>query len=89
MSIELSEIEATLQDALMPRALEVVDDSHQHASHYVGRGVSHISIWIDSAHLEGLSRIEKTRVVMRVLDPYLVKGLHAVRVTFLPPPRLP
>lgn len=80
MSIQLSDINMALQNELMPHVLEVIDDSHQHAGHYVGNGVSHISIRIDAPCLAGLSRVEKTRVVLRVLKPFLDQGLHAVRL---------
>ncbi|NDD66199.1 BolA family transcriptional regulator [bacterium] len=80
MTIQLDAIETALQHALMPRVLVVQDDSHEHASHYVGNGVSHISIQIEAPGLDGLSRLERTRVIMGVLRPFLAQGLHAVRL---------
>lgn len=82
--IQTSDITRVLQDALDPSYLVVEDESAAHAGHYQSNGgVTHITVHIQSPHLVG-SRVAQTRSVMRVLQPFLSQGLHAVSLVLLP-----
>ena len=76
-------IETKLAAALAPAVLEVVDDSHRHASHAgaPAGGESHFSVTIEAAAFTGLSRLQRQRVVYRLLAEELAGPVHALSLT--------
>ena len=62
-------ITATLQAALSPQALEVIDESDQHAGHGGWREgeTTHVRVRIVSAAFAGKSRVEVHRMVNALL----------------------
>lgn len=80
MSVEASEIEAALRDALAPEQLAVQDDSHLHAGHAGAREGRHFSVAITSARFEGLTRIARHRLVYDALDRLMPEGIHALAI---------
>lgn len=79
------EIEARLQQRLRPTALEVIDESAQHAGH-AGAGAegygTHMRVRIASPLFEGQSRVTKHRLVYDALRDFLDSGLHALAIEF-------
>ena len=71
-----------LTEALAPTRLAIIDESHRHAGHAGARpeGETHFRIEIVSASFEGLSRIERQRLVHRVLTTELAGPVHALSV---------
>ncbi len=86
MSVE-DEIRRKLSQAFAPEALEVVNDSHRHAGHAgsPGTGESHFTVKVVSEAFEGKSRIERHRMVNRVLAEELRGRIHALAVSALTP----
>jgi BolA protein len=86
MTVENS-IREKLTRAFSPVALDVVNDSHHHASHASspGTGESHFSIKVVSAAFEGKSRVERHRMVNAVLAEELAGKIHALAITALAP----
>ena len=80
MSVSAAEIEAALRDALAPDALAVVDDSHLHAGHAGAREGRHFSVSVTSRRFEGLSRVERHRLVNETLKGAFERGLHALAI---------
>ena len=80
MSVDASEIEATLRDALAPEQLTVQDDSHLHAGHAGAREGRHFSVAITSTRFEGLTRIARHRLVYDALDGLMTRGIHALAI---------
>ena len=80
MSVEASEIEAVLRNALAPEALAVQDDSHLHAGHAGASEGRHFSVAITSARFEGLARIARHRLVYDALDRLMTQGIHALAI---------
>ena len=76
-------IEATLQQALKPTQLQVIDESADHAGHMgandLGYG-THFRVHIASPAFAGLSRVAAHRLVYDALKPYLDAGLHALAI---------
>ncbi len=69
-------IRHTLEDALAPTALAIVDESHKHASHAhrtarpggaTGTGETHFAIAVVSQAFRGKSRIDRHRIVNALL----------------------
>ncbi len=79
-------IRAKLQQALTPVSLEVIDDSHRHADHYVHpggaghQGETHFTVKIVSAAFAGKSRVERHRAVNDLLAAEIAGGVHALAI---------
>lgn len=76
-----------LTEALAPTRLVIIDESHRHAGHVGARpeGETHFRIEIVSASFAGLSRIERQRLVHRVLAAELAGRVHALSLATLTP----
>ena len=86
MSVEES-IREKLTAAFSPEALQVINESHLHASHAgsPGTGESHFSVRVVSPAFAGKSRLERHRMVNAVLADELCGKIHALAVTALTP----
>ena len=75
-------IEAKLRAAFAPDELLIVDQSHLHAGHAGARegGESHFRVVIVSAAFARMGRVERQRVVNRVLAEELAGPVHALSV---------
>lgn len=71
-------IEEKLRSELGAR-VEVVDESHLHAGHAGAReGRGHFRARIVSPRFEGLSRVERQRLVYGVLEREMREEIHAL-----------
>lgn len=79
MSVAAS-MRAKLTDAFEPVHLDVVDESHLHAGHMGARpeGETHFRVEIVAAAFDGISRVERQRMVYRVLGDELGDRIHAL-----------
>jgi BolA protein len=86
MSVE-DRIREKLTLAFSPSALEVVNDSHRHAEHAgsPGTGESHYTVKVVSASFAGKSRLERHRMVNKVLAEELKGKIHALAISALTP----
>ncbi len=80
MSVAAQDIEAALETALAPIALEVQDDSHLHAGHAGAREGRHFSVRIVSRRFEGLGRVARHRLVYDALQFLMSRGIHALAI---------
>ena len=80
-------IENKLSKELTPASLEIEDDSARHHGHAGARpeGESHFNVTVVSAKFEGMSRIERQRLVYRLLAEEMKTDIHALALTTLPP----
>lgn len=79
---------ATLQAALQPTALEVLDESADHAGHAGANGLgygTHFRVRIAAPALAGVSRVQAHRLVYDALKGYIDAGLHALAIEILRP----
>ena len=94
LSPTAAHLQARLQERLAPTALEVIDESYQHAGH-VGANDSgvgtHFRVRIASPFFAGKSRVARHRLVYDAVQDFIDQGLHALAIeTETPPPsRLP
>lgn len=76
-------IRATLQAALSPVMLEVIDESAAHAGHAgsngLGRG-THFRVRIGGPAFAGQSRVAQHRLVYDALRHFTDAGLHALAI---------
>lgn len=76
-----------LMKGLNPLLLEIVDESHKHTGHAGARpgGNSHFKIKIISSTFTPLSRLERHRLVHKLLEVELADKIHALSLTLLAP----
>jgi BolA protein len=75
-------ISAKLTQSFAPAALEVIDESHQHAGHSGSRpdGESHFRVKIVAEAFRGKSRVEQHRLVNAALAEELRERVHALAI---------
>jgi BolA protein len=73
-------LQVRLTEAFHPEHLEVIDESEQHRGHAGWRegGGTHFLVVMRAARLDGLTRVERSRAVHRVLAAELAGGVHAL-----------
>jgi BolA family transcriptional regulator, general stress-responsive regulator len=80
MSVGAGEIDAAVRAALQPSVLEVIDDSHLHASHAGAREGRHFTVRITTERFNGLSRIARHRLIYDSLQLLIPQGIHALAI---------
>ena len=77
------EIEDRLSAGLAPLRLDIEDQSARHQGHAGARpeGESHFQVTIISAEFEGMSRLERQRLVYRLLAEPMKNDIHALALT--------
>jgi len=80
-------LHATLTQAFTPASLDIQDDSARHAGHAGAQagGETHYSVLIVSESFQGISRVERSRMVHAVLAREFADGLHALSLTLRAP----
>ena len=76
-------IVARLTEGLRPDALEVIDESHQHAGHMGSRpaGETHFRVRVTAAAFAGRSRVDRHRAVNDLLAAEIRPGgVHALAI---------
>ncbi|MFZ5746509.1 MAG: BolA family protein [Pseudomonadota bacterium] len=75
-------IAARLTQALSPTSLHVSNDSAQHRGHLGddGSGETHFSVAITSAAFDGLSRVQRQRLVNKALADLMDAPIHALAI---------
>lgn len=78
-------IEKKLTEALAPSRLELVDESALHAGHAGARpeGESHFRLLVVSDRFENRDRIERQRMVYKVLGDLMGGDIHALSIKAL------
>ncbi len=78
------QIVETLNKALSPTRLEVINESHLHAGHAGGSadgsGESHMRVRVISAEFDEMGRVQRHRMINELLKPVLDGGLHALAI---------
>lgn len=80
MTVTAQRLHEALQQALVPSALDVQDDSHLHAGHAGAREGRHFSVRVVSAAFEGLSRVARHRLVYDAARSLIAEGIHALAI---------
>ena len=73
-----------LRQRLQPSALEVIDESGQHAGHAGANGTgfgTHFRVRIAAPAFAGLGRVARHRLVYDALDDFIARqGVHALAI---------
>ena len=77
-----AEMQARLEAAFQPTALNIVDDSESHRGHsgFQEGGESHFQVTIQADAFAKMSRIARHRAVHTALGPDLVARIHALEL---------
>lgn len=77
------EIRSKLAEGLAPLQLDIVDESHLHAGHSGAPegGESHFRVAVVSTAFEGVSRVQRQRMVYELLADELRGPVHALSLT--------
>ncbi len=82
-------IRQRLQSRFEPIELLVKDQSHLHAGHEGAKdGRGHFDVSISSAAFEGLSQIQRHRMVYDALAELMTTDIHALRIKASTPTEL-
>uniref|UniRef100_UPI0035CB0A91 BolA family protein n=1 Tax=uncultured Sphingomonas sp. TaxID=158754 RepID=UPI0035CB0A91 len=78
----VDEIRDRLVASLSPTALDVTNDSAQHAGHMGddGTGETHFGVTVESAAFIGQSRVQRQRLVNHALADLLRDHIHALAI---------
>ena len=73
-------IRTKLTEALKPARLDIVDESHKHAGHAGSRpeGETHFRLIVVAAAFAGKSRVERQRMIHRLLEAELAQRIPAL-----------
>ena len=76
-------IRVKLTEGLAPSRLDVEDESHKHVGHagHDGLGESHFAVTVVSQAFVGLSRIDRQRLVYRLLADEMAERVHALAIS--------
>ena len=80
-------ISEILTTRFAPAALEVSDDSAQHAGHAgaTAGGETHYTVTMVAASFDGMNRVARARTVHAALAAEFASGLHALALTLRTP----
>jgi BolA family transcriptional regulator, general stress-responsive regulator len=82
-------IKVILQEAFTPSSIEVIDESHKHASHAHamkrpgtagGAGGTHFRVKLVSERFRGQSRVDRHRAINQLLNSEFESGMHALAI---------
>lgn len=65
---------------LQPLLLEIIDESHRHATH-TGKGTGgHFKLIVKASTLNGKTRIEQHRIIYELLNDLIPNEIHALQI---------
>ena len=79
-------IQQALASAFSPLHIQVKDQSHLHAGHAGARdGLGHFEVTIVADAFDGMSRIERHRVIYAALGTMMQTDIHALKINAFSP----
>ena len=82
-SVSASQMEAVLQQALQPESVTVIDDTADHMGHAGHSGPpsgTHFTLQIRGRCFNGLSHVQRHRLVYDALRDLIPQGVHALAI---------
>jgi len=82
-AVTAAQIDAALRDALQPQHCEVIDDSSAHIGHAGHSGATsgtHFSVHVRARCFNGLSHVQRHRLVYDALRDLIPQGVHALAI---------
>ena len=88
MNESATAIEQQLRAVLAADAVEVIDESAQHAGHAGARGGGHYAVTVVSEQFAGKGPVERHRMVYAALDDVMRLRIHALSIRAFSPEEL-
>ncbi|MGE4071914.1 MAG: BolA family protein [Lysobacterales bacterium] len=86
MTDRMQRIRNSLEGALAPESLELIDDSHKHVGHAGARdGRGHFSVRIVASCFQGQRPLARHRMVYVALGALMDTDIHALSIQALTP----
>ena len=82
MGVIADGMQKKLEAAFSPLRLSIIDDSDKHHGHAGSRegGESHFTLEIEAAAFAGVGRVERQRMINKVLAEELAGPVHALSI---------
>ena len=75
-------IRERLQSAIAPGSIEITDESHLHAGHPgAAGGGGHFVVTVVSERFDGLSTLQRHRLIYEALSDMMPAHIHALSIT--------
>src|SRR3990167_8508913 len=78
--VTAEQIQSALTLALQPLSIDVLDDSHLHAGHEGAKSGRHFSVHLRAQCFNGLSHVQRHRLVYDALRDLIPQGIHALAI---------
>ena len=85
MSARAELIEQRLREELAAVRIEIVDESAQHAGHAGSKQGGHFTVTVVSPRFDGLTALQRHRLVYAALERLLKTDVHALSIRALTP----
>ena len=85
MNPRVEKLRAALEQAFHPALLEIRDDSAKHAGHAGAREGGHFHVTIVAAAFEGVSQVQRHRMVYAAAAEMMGRDIHALSIEARPP----
>lgn len=79
----VDEVKLLLETVLKPSYIEIADESDLHVGHAGNTGGAHLSLYIVSKTFINQSRIERHKIVYKILDGLIPAKIHAIKIQAL------
>ena len=75
-------IKSAIEGGLSPHHIQLINESHKHIGHAGdnGSGQTHFKLMVVSDVFAGCSRVQRQRLVNRVITGLFEEGLHAINI---------
>ncbi|GAB4214308.1 MAG: BolA family transcriptional regulator [Synechococcales cyanobacterium] len=85
MSALTDQIHQRLTTTLPGSQITIQDDSHRHLGHAGNTGGGHVAVQIVAEQFQGLSLIQRHRLIYTTLQEWIPSQIHALALTTLTP----
>ncbi len=84
MNPRVERLRQALESALHPASLDIRDDSAKHAGHAGAREGGHFHVTISAAAFEGLTQVQRHRMVYAAAAELMGRDIHALSIDARP-----
>ena len=79
----INEVKLLLDPVLKPSYIEIDDESDLHIGHAGNNGGAHLSLYVVSKTFINQTRIERHKLVYKILDGLIPSRIHAIKIQAL------
>lgn len=79
----IDEVKLLLNPVLKPSYIEIADESDLHIGHAGSTGGAHLSLYVVSKTFINQTRVERHKLVYKILDGLIPSRIHAIKIQAL------